>query len=117
MTFHNEWMFTARPPLELRLIRVRLCADSLLAGSAAACRDTRTRTQVCRSLNGGAWYRRDQSSGRTSMVKMTNRYRQRVGGIVGFGNGGQREQRLDHLLNLKLFGVAVTYHGLFHKSG
>jgi hypothetical protein len=51
------------------------------------------------------------------MVKMTNRYRQRVGGIVGFGNGGQREQRLNHLLNLKLFGVAVTYHGLFHKSG
>src|SRR6185503_5809545 len=92
-------------------------ASSLLAGSAAACRNTRIRTQVRRSQHGGAWDCCHQSAGRTSMVKMTNRYGQRVGGVMGFGEGSQREQRLDHLLNLKLFGVAVTYHGLFHKSG
>src|SRR6185295_11470336 len=109
-------MFTVRPPRELRLIRVSVCG-SLLAGSAAACRDTNgITTQICSSKD-GARGRSHQSPGGTSMVKMTNCYRQRVGGIVGFGNAGKRKQRLDHLLYLKLFGVAVTNHSLFHESG
>ena len=40
-----------------------------------------------------------------------------IGSIVGFGKACQREQRLYHLLNLKLFGVAMANYGLLHESG
>lgn len=48
---------------------------------------------------------------------MTDRDRQRIGGVVGFRNAGKREQRFHHLLDLKLFGVAMADYSLFHESG
>ena len=51
------------------------------------------------------------------MVKMTDGYGQRIGSIMWFRNCGQRKQGFYHLLDLKLFGIAVPDHGLFHESG
>ena len=51
------------------------------------------------------------------MVKMTDGHGESVRGIVWLRYFGKRKQRLDHLLNLKLLGVAMAHTVCFTSRG
>src|SRR5262245_15402577 len=49
-------------------------------------------------------------------MRVTNRDRERVGGVMRGRHGVETQQQLHHLLNLTLFGASVTNDGEFDLS-